>query len=336
MPNHTHLLIERRDDSTSRVMQGLLTAYSQYHNRKHRKSAHLFQGRYKSILCQTDQYLAELVRYIHLNPVRSRIVRKPEEFQYSSHRVYLGLEDEGLDRPRGLGLGSGPRFLDSHSSAYTQFDFYLGRLVDAEDANGVVSSAYSEYDPLDRPTKVIRAANQSTSIMSQTIFVYDDTNHVITTTSDQVSFNDPNPLKSETVYDGLGRTIESRSYESSTQYIAVQQVPFVLQPDPDTGALVAAAQSSNPFRPYLGEQPIWTTTFSDALGRVTKIRTPDNAIVRTSYSGNTVTVTDQASKSRKSVTDGLGRLIQVYEAPNDSNYNYLTSYVYDALGDLTH
>jgi hypothetical protein len=49
---------------------------------------------------------------------------------------------------------------------YTQFDFYLGRLVDAEDTNGVVSSAYSEYDPLDRPTKVIRAANQSTSIRS--------------------------------------------------------------------------------------------------------------------------------------------------------------------------
>ena len=53
-------------------------------------------GRYKSILCQTDQYLAELVRYIHLNPVRASMVREPEEFQYSSHRVYLGLEDEGL------------------------------------------------------------------------------------------------------------------------------------------------------------------------------------------------------------------------------------------------
>ena len=219
-------------------------------------------------------------------------------------------------------------------TAYTQFDFYLGRLVDAEDANGVVSSAYSEYDPLDRPTKVIRAANQTTSIRSQTIFAYDDANHLITTTSDQVSFNDPNPLRTQTVYDGLGRTIESRTYENSTQYIAVQQVPFVLQPDPDTGALVAAAQSSNPFRPYLGEQPIWTTIFSDALGRVSKTRTPDNAIVRTLYSGNTVTVTDQANKSRKSVMDSLGRLIQVYEAPNDSNYNYLTSYVYDALDDL--
>jgi len=96
MPNHIHLLVERRQDSISRVMHGLLTAYSQYHNRKFRKSGHLLQGRYKAILCQTDQYLAELVRYIHLNPLRARIVRKPEEFQYSSHRVYLGMEAEGL------------------------------------------------------------------------------------------------------------------------------------------------------------------------------------------------------------------------------------------------
>ena len=80
MPNHIHLLIERQDDSISRIMQRLLTAYSQYHNRKHRKSGHLLQGRYKAILCQSDQYLAELVRYIHLNPVRAKMVRRPQGF----------------------------------------------------------------------------------------------------------------------------------------------------------------------------------------------------------------------------------------------------------------
>ena len=92
MPNHIHLLIERQDDSISRIMQRLLTAYSQYHNRKHRKSGHLLQGRYKAILCQTDQYLAEVVRYIHLNPVRAKMVRRPQDFPYSSHRAYLGLD----------------------------------------------------------------------------------------------------------------------------------------------------------------------------------------------------------------------------------------------------
>ena len=96
MPNHIHLLIERRDDSISRVMQRLLTAYSQYYNRKHRRSGHLLQGRYKAILCQSDQYLAELVRYIHLNPVRAKMVRRAQDFAYSSHRAYLGFDQSRL------------------------------------------------------------------------------------------------------------------------------------------------------------------------------------------------------------------------------------------------
>ena len=73
MPNHFHLLIEMQDDLVSRIMQRVLTGYSRYHNRKYKKVWHLFQGRYKSILCQTDRYLGELVRCIHLNPVRAKI-----------------------------------------------------------------------------------------------------------------------------------------------------------------------------------------------------------------------------------------------------------------------
>jgi len=96
MPNHVHLLMEMRDDFVSRIMQRILTSYSQYHNRKYNKVGHVFQGRYKSILCQTDQYLGELVRYIHLNPVRAKIVRRPEDFEYSGHRTYLGLDRTGL------------------------------------------------------------------------------------------------------------------------------------------------------------------------------------------------------------------------------------------------
>lgn len=96
MPNHIHLLIERQADPISRIMQRLLTGYSQYHNRRYRKVGHLLQGRYKAILCQTDQYLAELVRYIHLNPVRANLVRRPGDYPYSSHRAYMGLDDSGL------------------------------------------------------------------------------------------------------------------------------------------------------------------------------------------------------------------------------------------------
>jgi putative transposase len=91
MPNHIHLLIEMRHDPISRIMQRVLTSYSQHHNRKYRKTGHVFQGRYKSILCQSDQYLGELVRYLHLNPVRARIVSRPEDYEYSGHRAYLGM-----------------------------------------------------------------------------------------------------------------------------------------------------------------------------------------------------------------------------------------------------
>jgi putative transposase len=96
MPNHIHLLIEMQDNPVSRIMQRVLTAYSQYHNRKYKRIGHLFQGRYKSILCQTDQYLAELVRYIHLNPVRAKMVKRPEQYEYSGHRAYVGMDKTGL------------------------------------------------------------------------------------------------------------------------------------------------------------------------------------------------------------------------------------------------
>jgi len=96
MPNHVHLLAEMQDDPISRVMHGLLTGYSQYHNRKYRKVGHLFQGRYKAVVCQSDRYLAQLVRYIHLNPVRAKMVARPEDYEYSGHRAYLGVDRAGL------------------------------------------------------------------------------------------------------------------------------------------------------------------------------------------------------------------------------------------------
>ena len=94
-----------------------------------------------------------------------------------------------------------------------------------------------------------------------------------------------------------------------------------------------AYKTSNPFRPWQSESVYWTTQAFDDLGRVVSVTTPDSAAVSTSYLGNAVTVTDQASKKRKSVTDALGRLIQVYEDP--ASLNYLTSYSYDTLDNLT-
>src|SRR5258707_1600806 len=96
MTNHVHLLIERQADTVGSIMHRLLTGYSQYYNRRHRRVGHLLQGRHKAILCQSDRYLVELVRYIHLNPVRARMVKMPEDYEYSSHRAYLGMEPAGM------------------------------------------------------------------------------------------------------------------------------------------------------------------------------------------------------------------------------------------------
>ena len=71
MPNHFHLLLKTASMPVSTVMRRLLTGYAVTHNRRHRRCGHLFQNRYKSVLCQEDTYLLELVRYIHLNSLRA-------------------------------------------------------------------------------------------------------------------------------------------------------------------------------------------------------------------------------------------------------------------------
>ena len=75
MANHVHVLLRTGTVPISTVMRKLLTGYAQQFNRRYRRHGHLFQNRYKSFLCEEDPYLLELVRYIHLNPVRAGIVK---------------------------------------------------------------------------------------------------------------------------------------------------------------------------------------------------------------------------------------------------------------------
>jgi REP element-mobilizing transposase RayT len=96
MTNHVHLLLERQASAVGRIMHRVLTGYAQYYNRRYRRVGHLLQGRHKAILCQSERYLSELVRYIHLNPVRAGMVTVPEDYEYSSHRAYLGMEPAGI------------------------------------------------------------------------------------------------------------------------------------------------------------------------------------------------------------------------------------------------
>jgi putative transposase len=90
MSNHVHLLIETGRVPLSRIMQGLQLRYTGYFNKKYNKVGHLFQGRYKAILCNRDAYVMELVRYLHLNPERMRSPMDAGNYRWSSHTAYLG------------------------------------------------------------------------------------------------------------------------------------------------------------------------------------------------------------------------------------------------------
>ena len=90
MENHYHILIETPSGNLSQIMHHLNGAYTTYYNVKRDRSGHLFQGRYKGILIDADEYAKELSRYIHLNPVRAKIVEKPEEYKWSSFQDYIG------------------------------------------------------------------------------------------------------------------------------------------------------------------------------------------------------------------------------------------------------
>ncbi len=90
MSNHIHLLIETGMTPLSKIMQGIQQSYTAYFHKKYNSVGHLFQGRYIAILCQKDAYILELVRYIHLNPVRAFLVKWPNDYLWSSHQVYIG------------------------------------------------------------------------------------------------------------------------------------------------------------------------------------------------------------------------------------------------------
>jgi REP element-mobilizing transposase RayT len=92
MDNHYHLLIQTPDGNLSKGMRQLNGVYTQASNRRHQRVGHLFQGRFKAILVDSDAYLLELARYVVLNPVRAGMVKKPENCAWSSYRASMGLE----------------------------------------------------------------------------------------------------------------------------------------------------------------------------------------------------------------------------------------------------
>jgi len=121
MDNHAHLLIEVVNIPLSKIMQGIQQVFTQYYNRRNRSTGHVFEQRYKSYPCDRDEYLLPLIRYIHQNPLRSKL-EAGIDYQWSSHKEYIG--DSGLadvDFPLSL-------FSDKKNQAIRRYLSFVGEL----------------------------------------------------------------------------------------------------------------------------------------------------------------------------------------------------------------
>jgi RHS repeat-associated protein len=222
------------------------------------------------------------------------------------------------------------------------YDFWTGLVASTTDANNQVTNlSYADEqgvtDPLDRLRKVVRPGGVSAGGGGQTLYDYGDTpgNLFVRT---RTAIGATRSTDSYQYSDGLGRPFRSLRYENHDA-----AKPWVTA-DTEYDALGRVRRVSLPYRAAAGAALFstdrWMENAYDALGRVKATKTmPDTATVTTDYGGNSVTVTDQAGKKRRSVSDALGRLASVTEAPEVAGCQAdgagcTTSYTYDALGNL--
>jgi RHS repeat-associated protein len=216
----------------------------------------------------------------------------------------------------------------THTQNFT-YDFNTSQMTVSKDQNSLTTT-YLYNDPLARPTSTTRPDN------GQTTVAYNDTAHTVTSSK---KINASQTFTSVVLSDGLGH-VKQTQLTSDPQGTVFTDTTY--------DGLGRVHTVSNPYR--TGSDPTTssgtTTYFYDALGRKCLEVPPDGTLPSgtscpatqpandffTTYSGNATTVTDQTSKSRKSVSDGLGRLTQIFEDP--AGLNFETDYAYDPLGNL--
>jgi REP element-mobilizing transposase RayT len=126
MPNHYHLLVCLKTDDLSRPMQRLGLAYTKAVNRRYGRVGALFQGPFQAMHVERDEYLLQLSRYIHLNPVMAGLVERAEDWEFSSYRDYLGLREGRLPKPELVLVQLGSvdayrEFVESYRNSETRF-----------------------------------------------------------------------------------------------------------------------------------------------------------------------------------------------------------------------
>ncbi|MBU2575085.1 MAG: transposase [Elusimicrobia bacterium] len=120
MTNHVHLLMETSQPNLSEAMCRLNFDYSSYFNKRHGRTGHLFETRFKSRLVQKDRYFLAVLRYIHLNPVKAGLVTNPESYAWSSHRAYLFGGDNIVKSPGNV-LSMFSNVLENRLKQYQEF-----------------------------------------------------------------------------------------------------------------------------------------------------------------------------------------------------------------------
>lgn len=154
LSNHYHLLLETPAGNLSQIMRHINGAYTTYFNTKRKRAGHLFQGRYKAILIDADEYAQELSRYIHLNPVRAGITVRPEDYPWSSYRYFIGGQDvpEWLTTDFILGY-FGKRTRDAQKNYRKFVEELIGRDYGSPLEKAVASTILGSADFVDEITK---------------------------------------------------------------------------------------------------------------------------------------------------------------------------------------
>lgn len=172
MGNHFHLALKTREVPLSRIIQRLLTRYVGIFNSRHERTGHLFQARYKAVICVKEGYLLRLIRYIHDNPVRSGIVTNDIDWPWSSSSAYSSGDDTSLikmkDLPATLGSTDDP---DTPGEAFDPWELKAAALPP------LTRNDPAEKEPLDKlamrvamethtPLVILRSARRDASVVS--------------------------------------------------------------------------------------------------------------------------------------------------------------------------
>ena len=200
MNNHYHLIVETKNANLAKAMHSLNTSYTVYFNIKRKRAGHLFQGRYKAILVEADEYLHQLSRYIYLNPVRAGLVKEPGDYPYSSYQYFtsptkapdwlslnfiLSIFDENVKKAKSLykkfvldGLGNETEVIRKNIN----FGFLLGNQDFIEDIKTrfiqgkqdreipVLKIAQNELNPNDIKERIIKKIGDNK--LSRAICIY--------------------------------------------------------------------------------------------------------------------------------------------------------------------